>query len=97
MFVDSKKKKKKKKKQAGEEPSKEAPPLPEKLPEKFFEVSGALKDLLKPVEKKPFSLLSMFGGTHVDDSDVTKKVNGQFQMSVSTVVCCYFDVIHGTF
>ena len=94
MFVDSKKKKKK---QKGDEPSTEAPALPEKLPEKFFEVSGALKDLLKPVEKKPFSLLSMFGGTQVEDSDVTKKVNGQFQMSVSIVACCFFDVIHSWF
>ena len=58
--------------------SKQSVEAPEKVPGKFFEVSGSLKDLLKPAEKKPFSLLSMFGGSEPDHVDKNLKLNSEW-------------------
>ena len=84
--------KKKKKKEGEATPIEQAAPPPEKLPGKFFEVSGSLIDLLKPAEKKPFSLLSMFGSADSDHTDMKQKLNGQCRISVSLFVVCGYTV-----
>ena len=57
----------------------------EKVPGKFFEVSGSLKDLLKPAEKKPFSLLSMFGGPEPDQVDKNQKLNSELEVGTDHI------------